>query len=90
MYNMYTVAHIGFGQGGVVKEVELQNSLRKLRFERGELTQEELADKLGVSRQTVYSIEKGKYNPSVTLALQIAVFFGVRVEDVFNIKEEVK
>ncbi|MHB0995352.1 MAG: helix-turn-helix transcriptional regulator [Elusimicrobiales bacterium] len=73
-----------------MKEVELQNNLRKLRFEKGEMTQEEIADKLGVSRQTVYAIEKGKFNPSVTLALQIAAFFGVRVEEVFNIKEEVK
>jgi len=73
-----------------VKEVELQNNLRKLRFEKGDLTQEELADKLGVSRQTVYAIEKGKFNPSVTLALKIAAFLDVRVEEVFNIKEEVK
>lgn len=76
--------------GGAVKEVELQNNLRKLRFEKGDLTQEELADKLGVSRQTVYAIEKGKFNPSVTLALKIAAFLDVRVEEVFNIKEEVK
>jgi putative transcriptional regulator len=73
-----------------VKDVELENNLRKLRFAKGEMTQEELADKLGVSRQTVYAIEKGKFNPSVQLALQIAAFFGVRVEEVFNIKEEVK
>lgn len=73
-----------------MKEVELQNNLRKLRFEKGDLTQEVLADKLGVSRQTVYAIEKGKFNPSVTLALQIAGFFGVKVEEVFNLKEEVK
>lgn len=73
-----------------MKDVELENNLRKLRFAKGEMTQEELADKLGVSRQTVYAIEKGKFNPSVQLALQIAAFFGVRVEEVFNIKEEVK
>lgn len=73
-----------------MKEVELQNNLRKLRFEKGDLTQEVLADKLGVSRQTVYAIEKGKFNPSVALALQIAGFFGVKVEEVFNLKEEVK
>jgi putative transcriptional regulator len=79
-----------FSQGGAVKEVELQNNLRKLRFEKGDLTQEVLADKLGVSRQTVYAIEKGKFNPSITLALQIAGFFGVGVEEVFNLKEEVK
>lgn len=77
-------------EGGVVKEAELENNLRKLRFAKGELTQEVLADRLGVSRQTVYAIEKGKFNPSITLALQIAAFFGVRVEEVFNIKEEVK
>ncbi|MDA8130895.1 MAG: helix-turn-helix transcriptional regulator [Elusimicrobia bacterium] len=73
-----------------MKDAELQNNLRKLRFEKGEMTQEELADKLGVSRQTVYAVEKGKFNPSVLLAIQIAAFFGVRVEEVFNIKEEVK
>lgn len=73
-----------------MKEAELENNLRKLRFAKGELTQEALADNVGVSRQTVYAIEKGKFNPSVTLALQIAAFFGVRVEEVFNIKEEGK
>ena len=76
--------------GGSVKEVSLENNLRKLRFEKGELTQEAIAEKLGVSRQTIYAIEKGKFNPSVMLALQIAAFFGVKVEEVFNIKEEVK
>lgn len=90
MYNIYTILYICFSQGGAVKEVELQNNLRKLRFAKGEMTQEALADKLDVSRQTVYAIEKGKFNPSVALALQIAAFFGVRVEEVFNIKEEVK
>ena len=86
---MYVILYMAW-EGGVVKEAELENNLRKLRFANGELTQEALADKLGVSRQTVYAIEKGKFNPSVLLALQIAAFFRVRLEEVFNIKEEVK
>ena len=59
------------------------NSLNVLRNER-DLTQEELADAVGVSRQTIISIEKGRYVPSVVLALQIARFFKVRVEDIFD------
>ncbi len=65
----------------------LVNDLKKLRFLRGEMTQEELARRVGVSRQTVIAIEKGKYNPSVTLALKIAEVFGVVVEDIFRLKE---
>jgi putative transcriptional regulator len=65
----------------------LVNDLKKLRFLRGEMTQEELARRAGVSRQTVIAIEKGKYNPSVTLALKIAWVFGVAVEDIFTLKE---
>ncbi|UCD18697.1 MAG: helix-turn-helix transcriptional regulator, partial [Candidatus Zixiibacteriota bacterium] len=49
------------------------------------MTQQELADKLAVSRQTIYAIEKGKFNPSVRLALNIAILFGVSVENVFHL-----
>lgn len=49
------------------------------------LTQEELAKKLGVTRQTIIAIEKGKYDPSLELAFKIARFFGVRIEDIFYI-----
>lgn len=60
------------------------NVVQKLRMNRG-LTQEELAEKAGVSRQTVIAIEKGNYTPSVLLALKIARIFKVPVEDVFSI-----
>jgi putative transcriptional regulator len=61
----------------------VENDVRKLRFLNGEMTQEELARRVGVSRQTVIAIEKGKYNPSVALALRIADVFGLPVEEVF-------
>ena len=60
----------------------MRNILRKLREERG-LTQEELAKALGVTRQTIIAIEKGKYDPSLRLAFKIARFFGVKIEDIF-------
>ena len=53
-----------------------------------DMTQEELAKKLGVTRQTVISIEKGKYNPSLDLAFKMASLFKVRIEDIFEYKEE--
>ncbi len=52
------------------------------------LTQEELAKKLGVSRQTIIAIEKGKYDPSLKLAFKIARLFGVKIEDIFIYDEE--
>jgi putative transcriptional regulator len=63
------------------------NSVHTLRTERG-LTQEELAEKIGVTRQTVISIEKGNYTPSVLLALKIAKVFNVSVQDIFKISYE--
>ncbi len=60
----------------------MKNRLRELREWKG-LTQEELAKLLGVTRQTIISIEKGKYDPSLRLAFRIAKFFGVKIEDVF-------
>lgn len=60
------------------------NSVYTLRTAKG-LTQEELAQSVGITRQTVISIEKGKYAPSVLLALKIAVVFNVSVEDIFRI-----
>ncbi len=69
---------------------ELENKIREFRFKRDEMTQEELADALGVSRQTILAIEHGKFNPSVVLALRLARFFGAKVEEVFMLKEETK
>jgi putative transcriptional regulator len=62
----------------------LQNQIRRLRFENGEMTQQQLADKAGVTRQTILAIEAGKYAPSLPLAFRIARAFGVPLEDVFQ------
>ena len=63
----------------------LRNHLRRLRFEAGELTQQQLAERVGVTRQTILSIEKGKYRPSVELALLLARELGVTVEQLFEL-----
>jgi putative transcriptional regulator len=64
------------------------NHIRKLRFEQGEMTQQQLADLIGTSRMTVYSIETGRFVPSTLLALKIAKVFGKPVEEIFFILEE--
>ncbi|WP_297093103.1 helix-turn-helix transcriptional regulator [Thermococcus sp.] len=64
----------------------MKNRLRELREERG-LTQEELAKALGVTRQTIIAIEKGKYDPSLKLAFRIARFFNRRIEEIFIYEE---
>ncbi len=64
----------------------IRNKLRQHRLLAGEMTQQELATKVGVTRQTIFSIEKGRYNPSVGLALRLARVFGLRVEDLFEIE----
>ena len=68
-------------------ENNLVNHIRRFRFERGEMTQQELADKAGVTRQTIFAIESGKYAPSLPLAFRIAKAFGVGVEEVFEYGE---
>ena len=65
--------------------MKLDNNIRKLRFEHNELSQEELAIALGVTRQTIHSVEKGKFVPSTLLAFKIARHFGLKVEDLFFI-----
>lgn len=62
----------------------IRNELRRLRFERGEMTQQALADACGVTRQTVIALEAGRYAPSLELAFRLAHALGVRVEDVFQ------
>ena len=69
-----------------MKEI-IQNEVYTLRTKKG-VTQEQLAEKMGVSRQTVIAIEKGNYTPSVLLALKLAEFFGQPVEKVFKISYE--
>ena len=66
----------------------VKNNIRRLRFNNGEMTQQQLADSAGVTRQTIIAIEAGKYAPSLTLAFRIARTFGVKVEDVFQYENE--
>ncbi len=63
---------------------EIENHVRRLR-RLADMTQQDLADRAGVTRQTILSIEKGKYTPSVALALKLADAFGARVEDLFQL-----
>ena len=65
----------------------MKNSI-KVERARHDLTQESLAEQLGVSRQTINSMEKGKYVPSTVLALKLAKVFGVKVEDIFELTDE--
>ena len=67
----------------------MKNRLEEIRKERG-IKQEELAQAMGVSRQTIGSLENGRYNPSITLAIKLARFFGMTVEDIFIYEEELK
>ncbi|HEY9182095.1 MAG TPA: helix-turn-helix transcriptional regulator [Gammaproteobacteria bacterium] len=60
------------------------NTIRKLRFERNEMTQQDLAERVGVTRQTINAIELGKYSPSLEVAFRIAAALGVRIEEVFS------
>jgi putative transcriptional regulator len=62
----------------------ISNQIRRLRFDHGEMTQQELADKAGVTRQTILAIEAGKYAPSLPLAFRIARAFNTSVESVFQ------
>lgn len=62
----------------------ITNDIRRLRFERGEMTQQGLADACAVTRQTIIALEAGRYAPSLELAFRIARTFGVGVEEVFH------
>ena len=65
----------------------ITNNIRRLRFEHGEMTQQALAERVGVTRQTIISLEAGKYVPSLMLAFRLARAFGACVEDVFGYAE---
>ena len=65
---------------------QISNNIRKLRFEAGEMSQQTLAEKVGVTRQTIIAIEKDKYSPSLEVAFKISNEFGVALETVFNYK----
>jgi len=65
----------------------IKNRIRRLRFDHGEISQQELANRAGCTRQTIIALEQGKYVPSITLAFSIARAFGVTLEEVFQYEE---
>ncbi len=69
---------------------EITNCIRRLRFDHDEITQEELGNRVGVTRQTIIALEAGKYTPSLALAFRIARAFNKRVEDVFQYEVPIK
>jgi len=72
----------------VVKPTQVTNSIRSLRFANGEMTQAELANRVGVTRQTIIAIEQGRYSPSLEMAFQIARVFDVPLDDVFQYPDD--
>lgn len=71
-----------------MEKLQIRNNVRKLRFNHDEMTQEQLAQKVGVTRQTIIAIEGGKYSPSLELAFRIALVFNVPLEEVFTCEIE--
>lgn len=69
-------------------KAEIRNHVRRLRFEHGEMTQQELAERSGCTRQTIVALEQGRYVPSLSLAFNIARVFGCRVEEAFEPPDE--
>ena len=72
----------------MVKPTSVTNSIRTLRFAAGEMTQAELADRVGVTRQTIIAIEQGRYSPTLELAFRIARVFRVPLDEVFQYPED--
>ena len=68
-------------------ESKIKNNIRQFRFENNQMTQADLADKAGVTRQTIIAIEAGQYSPSLELAIRISRVFGKKVDDVFKYEE---
>jgi putative transcriptional regulator len=73
-----------------MEKLLINNNIRRLRFDRNEMTQQQLADSVGVSRQTIVAIEKGHYTPSLELAFRIALLFEVPLESVFFLEKNVR
>jgi len=71
-----------------MSKTDLSNRIRRLRFDHGEMTQQELAERVEVTRQTIIALEAGKYAPSLPLAFRIARVFGVAIEEVFQYDED--
>ena len=73
-----------------MSKVGIQNQIRRLRFDAEQMTQQQLADRVGVTRQTIIAIEGGNYSPSLTLAFKIARAFDLKIEDVFEYNDDVQ
>lgn len=71
----------------MVKPTRVTNDIRRLRFANGEMTQAELADRIGVTRQTIIAIEQGRYSPSLDMAFRVARVFNVPLDHVFQYPE---
>jgi putative transcriptional regulator len=76
------------GEEYKMAKTNIQNNIRRLRFDAGEMTQQQLADETGVSRQTIVAIEKGNYSPSLELAFKISRVFKQPLEEVFSYGDE--
>ena len=72
----------------MVKPTHVTNSIRALRFAAGEMTQADLAGRVGVTRQTIIAIEQGRYSPTLEMAFRIARVFGVPLDEVFQYPDE--
>jgi len=72
----------------LLKRTRVTNAIRALRFARGEMTQAELAERIGVTRQTVIAIEQGRYSPSLEMAFQIARVFEAPLDEVFQYADD--
>lgn len=72
----------------MAKKAQITNTIRTLRFMNGEMTQQQLAEEVGVTRQTIAAMEKGKYSPSLELAFRIAQTFGKNLEEVFQFQAD--
>lgn len=71
-----------------MRKVSISNRIRELRFGAGEMTQQTLADRIGITRQTIIALEQGRYYPSLELAFLIAETFGVGLEEVFQFRND--
>jgi putative transcriptional regulator len=69
-------------------EARIDNNIRTLRFHAGEMTQAALAEKVGVTRQTIVAMEQGRYSPSLEVAFRVAKAFGVPLDQVFQYRDE--
>ena len=85
-YIMYINVYIlNIGKNFILK---LKNNIKRCRFDHNYLSQKDLADALGITRQTIIAIEKGKFNPATMLALRLAKFFNTNVENIFYLDDE--